>query len=184
MSLKQRSIGKIVLRGRTKSARARQIVRTRKIGGGKEGTVFEVQVLIQRGKRKRKLVLVEKSFLPYMDQRHRGALEQFETMQQLLRLNKEKRLGLHIIPNIRLKEEKGQRPTLIMTKVKGIIRMDELQPEEAKIVRQQISKEMRILREQGYNSNIDMWVCARDPVSKQAVAWIVDFGEIKKIKSN
>ena|SRR3989338_3714508 len=85
----------IILRGGKKPIEVKSIRRKiSRLGGGAEGKVYEIKVVVKRGRKRKVLRLVEKEF--YQKQESllealypsiRNPIKQLETMQGLLKLN-------------------------------------------------------------------------------------------------
>ncbi len=169
------------LYGGRKTREVKRIKRGRKLEAGYEGKVYEVEVVVKRGKKERKLKMAEKKFhlrrkytyfTPFCD-----PLRQFEMMHELQELNRREKLGLHILPTIRLRKRIGRKPTLIITKLRE---SKVLSTAEKAALRDQERREEGILKDHGYGIRGDMWVVQRDPKTGKVTAWIADFGNIAK----
>tara|TARA_Y100000310_G_scaffold345795_1_gene470056 strand:+ start:2946 stop:3530 length:585 start_codon:yes stop_codon:yes gene_type:complete len=182
--------GHILLRGGKNPVWATEIRRGDYIGGQAEGSIHEVEVVLEKGNRRRTVKLAEKEFVDERGVWHRGdkpnfanPTEQFETMQTLLKLNRERKLGLHIIPTIRLMGEGGYaKPRLIITRLKGEVDHKSLNKAEYKAVDDQKRREKQILKQHGFVIHSDVWIHVRDPKTGKVTAWIVDFGNLRKTK--
>ncbi|MDP2973451.1 MAG: hypothetical protein Q8N60_00220 [Candidatus Diapherotrites archaeon] len=160
-----------VLHGGRKPVRVLRVKQYNKLGGNDEGRVFAVNVTVKRKGRKRTIKLAEKVF-------HKGHLRvspllpfgipslQFEIMSELKRLNVKKKLGLHILPTIRLRKIKGKKPRLVLTRWKKIEwwRLSEKQQGE---VLAQRGKEQKILEENGYDVLKDAWRLIEAPFTRE-----------------
>ena len=174
----------IILKGGKKPVKVKTIETKKFIGYGAEAIVQEIKVTIERGKKQKQLELVEKNFIkgapPYKQPNSREPIKQFKTMQKLLKLNFRKKLGLHIIPTIRLREIKEKKPRLIMTKIKNVVKLKSLNKTEQTRVKKQTQKETDILEKLGYTTHQDIWIYCTNPKTGKTTAWIADFGNIAK----
>ncbi len=169
------------MQGGRKPRKLRSLRRKHHLGGRHEGDVFEVEATVQRGKKKRKLVLVEKEFQPGfawpMNTYFRNPWKQFKLLQELVRLNRAENLGLRIVPTIRIKERNGRKATLLMTRLSPLKRLSTRMYE-------QFSADMRrqivIAGENGFSIYTDAFVPVRDKETGNVVAMIADFGNIEK----
>ena len=148
--------------------------------------IFDVKVTLMGKKgRTRTIAMVEKEFKPKTSKNVlapniKDPKMQFKTMQELLRLNREMKLGLPILPTVRLKKIKGQKTTLLVTKVKNEIKLSELKADEIKELNEQEEQIRNILREHGYSTHSDFFIVARNPVTGKLIPWVADFGNLRK----
>lgn len=160
-----------------------------------EGNLYDVEVeVLGKNGRTRKVKMLEKEFLnrdlleyllgvdlPELSaiQNIRRPTTQFNTMVKLMRLNREKKLGLHILPTIRLRKRKGHSPTLILTKLNPVV-LNELQTRQ---VFADVLRQGRILRIEGYSINLFDSFFAQIDSKGNGIAVIFDFGNVLKIGS-
>ncbi len=176
-----------ILKGRIKHARGkrprgtrvRQIRPTKELGGGGEGDVFEAVVSIPYAKKwwkTRKVVMAVKRFkAPFQKVRL-----QFKIMNEIIALNRKKKLGLRITPTIRIvKRFFRLRPDLVLTKLslakypgKG------LTPKQNEEFLEDRSKQLVVLAHEGYHSSADAFFPQVDPKTGKGIAIIGDFGNV------
>lgn len=181
-----------VLYGGRKPRLARKIQRGKRLGGSYEGDIFESAVTIRKHGKTRAITLAEKQFyapeinplelIRKPNEELRNPRKQFEVMTELKRLNAQKKLGLHILPTIRLRRTTGRRqPTIFSTRYKEIdpFTLDWPTLEKAVLERR---REKSILLDLGYNVYFDAWKLIEDPVTKKPTCYIADFGGVEKIK--
>lgn len=164
--------------------RVKEIKRIRILGAGNEGTTYEVDVVLDRYGKQRTVRMVEKQLkrAPYLDFhpiRNFGA--QFRIMNNLMTLNQKKRLGLRIVPTIRLLKGNKTRglSSLITTKL-NLLNPITLSTLERNQFDQDQVRQGVILNREGYMTGADSFFPQRDPKTNQVVAVIGDFGTIKK----
>ncbi len=178
----------IILKGGRRPIEVAIIKRKRPLGGDAEGHVYEIKVVVKKGRKGRMLRLAEKEFyqkkgtmLEGLFPSLRDPIRQFETMQGLLKLNREKKLGLRIIPTIRLREQEGKAPTLIITKLKEIS-WEKLSQRQKLEFKADQDRQVEIGKQNTYLIRNDAFV----PVFEQngkVIAVITDFGCIMKQQS-
>ena len=163
---------------------ARRIQRGKRLGGNYEGVVFESTVTLKKHGKTRAILLAEKQFhAPAISPPEvlRNPKKQFEIMAGLKRLNAEKKLGLHILPTIRLRKSFGRRRlAFFLTRYKEIAELTEEQWHE---VFAQRKKEDDLLVKNGYRAYHDAWKLIEDPVTKKPTYYIADFGGVEKIET-
>ncbi len=171
-----------VLKGGRKPVKAK-IRRGRKLGGDYEGNVFEAKVTVKRGKEKRSIVLAEKVF----KRRGRNSwpnlrrpTAQFKIMSEFRELNKKEKLGLHILPTIRLRDRPFRRATIFSTKYEKV-NYNSLSSKQRAALETQRKEEERILGDYGYWIPADVWQIIKDPLTGKPTYYIVDYGTIEKI---
>ena len=192
---------RILLKGGRKTRSVESIKPLRMIGRGTEGDIYEVEVIIERRGKRKILKLAEKEFrythysplAPAVG----DPVAQFNLMKKLQRINRERKLGLHILPTIRLREVKGEKPRLLITLLKNTFsyskkqgfqfeltdeELSRIPKAEKEYVNLQKSREERILKDLGFETFPDMWVLDRDPKTGKVTAWIADFGQISEKK--
>ncbi len=167
-------------KGKGAVVRAR-VKRGRKIGKGKEGKVHEVQIKIRKGRRKRAATLVEKKFFrKKFNKRSLGdPRKQFAVVSELIRLNRQKKLGLRLPATLRIKENLVGKPSLLSTKIKIVEEMTKAQERE---FWKDIIRQVRIGVNNGFAILVDSFFPTIDPKSGKVVATIADFGNIVKGK--
>lgn len=159
-----------------------EVKRGGKIGkAGFEGTLYETTVEFEgANRRKRRRIMVEKVFLPIGSNGPplRRPITQFNTMVKLIKLNRAKKIGLRIIPTIRLLKRKRQKPTLILTKLEVPENLTTIQQVEFKHDK---LRQQKIMREIGYSSPNDAFVPQIDIETGKCYALIADFGVIARL---
>ncbi|MDO8428856.1 MAG: hypothetical protein Q7S92_06625 [Candidatus Diapherotrites archaeon] len=192
----------VILRGgikhrkriRPQGTRVREIKRGKWIGSGNEGTIYESFVTLERNGRQRTVRLAEKEFdldpsRPRSILAHKSnwqrPLSQFNTMNRLIQLNRAKKLGLRIIPTIRLLKRKGQKPTLVMTRLETDLEMNSrTRGTELDESIEDQNRQLDILRREGYSAHLDAFIIQMNPKTGKGIAVIADFGNIKRLRKN
>jgi hypothetical protein len=156
-----------------------KLKRGKKIGQGVEGKVYSGQVFVKRkDKTKAKKVVIKKFRFLFGDAGNFGrADKQFRTMKDLSTLNKQEKLGLRIIPTIRLKKNLFTYE-LIMTKL-DIVKTNSLSPKEYEKYQRDIKRQKFIAQKNGFIVGRDAFFPIKE--NGKIVAIIGDFGNISKI---
>ena len=178
MGLPKRKGEQVILLGGRKPVEVKLLNRKKFLDSGGEGYVYKVKVILRRGGRERKTTLAEKEFHTLEETGHpfRNPTKQFEMMQGLLKLNREKKLGLRIIPTIRLLKGKG---SLIITKL-DVFNPYLLSPEQYSEFSKDVNRQLAILSSNDYYACSAAFHAILDKASGKVVAAITDFGSIKK----
>lgn len=157
------------------------------LGGNVEGKVHKVRVTVKRKGKKREITLAEKRFYEKRDPADsinlKNPVRQFETMQELQRLNRRKKLGLRIVPTIRLREETGKKPTLVLTKLTLLKKENLPETQESEFFRD-ASRQQEKSRENGYFLHGDCFEPMIDKETGKVVAIIADFGNVRKMQES
>ena len=166
--------------------KVKRIKRGKIIGVSCESETFEAGVIVKRGGRKRTVKLAERHFFKGRAPRElelyplRDPIKQFEIMTELRHLNNEKNLSLHILPTIRLRKRFGRKPTILLTHYKKIS-LNDLPREQKTMVLAQQGREQKILKKQGYVTQVDAWKLIKDPLTGEPTYYLTAFGGVKKI---
>ncbi len=179
--LRRPKSGKELLFGGRKTRRATILRTGKRTGGRSEGKVYAVEVVVKKHGRERKFRALEKVFYaPYWfptERNLRNPLAQFKTMQELIAINRKKRLGLRITPTIRLVKRKRGRPTFILTIFEGKI---DFLPEQWHRYKADMVRQAGILQALGYTVHPDIFKPNIDRETGEAIAVICDFGNLWK----
>lgn len=173
-----------------RKTRAVKISRIKKLYSGREGTTYEAKIELQKNTKKRKIELVEKEFhirSRFYEERKNNQphlqrpFRQYKLYNELKELNRKEKLGLPLIPTMRIVRSQNGMHKLLVTKIneRGI---GNFSKEEREFLTRQEEKYENIMRENGYNTHKDMWIYDRDPKTNKPRAWIVDFGNITRKK--
>jgi len=153
----------------------------KKLGQGFEGTAYEVEATAGKGERKRKISLVEKRFKSSLFRRDLGNLRnpeaQFRIMGEISGLNRQKKLGLHILPTIRLRKRWLRKPALIITNLDGIP-YKELEGKQILQFYADFVRQQEILFNEGYYACSDAFMPVLNKKTDKVEAYIFDFGSI------
>lgn len=178
----------IILHGGRKARRVTSIRLGERLGGGFEGNVYSAEVEIRKGNKTRKKAFALKRFF---GRGHAGSFGnpqmQFELMQEIKKLNKEKKLGLRIIPTIRLKKVRPIKGSLeipehelILTKM-DFVKLGEPIPHIKWIfVQRDVQRQREILSKEGYSISPDAFLIAKTK-NGEFMPYIADFGNIIKL---
>jgi hypothetical protein len=173
-----------------RGTRVRKIKRKKLIDVGTEAGVFEVEVEVRVGKRKKIVKMVEKEFrnpivpASYELYPYGNPLMQFNIMNKLIKLNRSKKLGLRIIPTIRLRKIKGKKPRLVLTLLKNVLKEVELTPKQKKEFERDALRQQLIGKKNGYYILEDVFFPVIDSKTGKCLAVIGDFGGIRRIGKN
>jgi hypothetical protein len=157
------------------------------LGSGIEGDVFATDVTLEKdrkggaGKISHKLNLVEKQFkteLRQEDKPFRNPIFQVKMAQELISLNRNKRLGLRLPATVRLIEEPGKDPTLLMTKFDKVLKITELNSVNGSEFVADRDRQIAILGREGYYAVPDCFIPALDKKSGKVQAILADFGNL------
>jgi len=170
----------ILLRGGKKPIMVEAIKRKKLLHGGTEGKVYEIEATIKKGEKIRTITLAEKEFHSDISIIS-GQKRQFKIMQELLKLNREKKLGLRIVPTIRFRRRWWKSPTLIITKLEEIPRPD-FSPQQTREFSSDIERQKITGENNGYYLGEDAFIPVLDKKTGRAIAVITDFGEIKRFR--
>ena len=149
---------------------------------GKEMSLRQ-RLLSKEEKKKRSIVLAEKVFKrrgkhAFLNLRRPTA--QFKIMSEFRELNRKEKLGLHILPTIRLRDRPFRRATLFSTKYEKV-NYNSLSSKQRVALETQKKEEVRILEDYGYWVLLDAWQIIKDPLTGKPTYYIVDYGTIEKI---
>ncbi len=177
------------------------------LGFGAEGEVFSVRVRVERNGKKRGVTLAEKVFDAGASKRRPelpnfgSAEKQFALMKTISTLNREKKLGLRILPTIRLRTNENGAKSLVLTKIKHEVRAPEklvgwppfrvvnrvrfpkyeVTRAEETVIYKEIERMDKILEKQGYATGEDTYLIGRNVKSGAVEVWIADFGKIRPV---
>ena len=159
----------------------------RKLGKGQEGKVFEVEVIMGKNGNEKKLTMAQKEFYensPFaeyygIENNFEWVIKQFKMMNELIELNKRKKLRLRIPNTIRLVEEKGKKAKLIMTRLK-LSNFNNLTKQQTLEFNDDKERQCGILLNEGYDYQIDAFEPMIDKKTGKCVAMIADLGNIFK----
>jgi hypothetical protein len=185
----------IVLEGGIRPVKARRIVPKRTLLkrsffsiGGEARKVREVEVVVRIGNRERRVRLVEKVFKPKIGfsreafarrNPFRDPVMQLKIMREISKLNREKRLGLHIVPTIRLRKRRLRKPTLLVTRLERYHFLPgPLGEQRLKEFRQDIHRQQEVLALNNYFAAADAFVPVLNEKTAKVIAVIADFGNI------
>ena len=170
-------------KGKSQKVKVNRIKKDKLIGGEGEGLIWTVNVTVERDGKTRTRKMVQKHFydIPARKSSYRNPAKQFKTMNELIALNREKKLGLKINPTIRLMKNHRRKPYLIMTKL-NIREMPTLTEKQRKQYHKSMFKQIKACREHGFRIGQD----AFSPIVKngRATAIITDFGTVNKVVKN
>jgi len=175
----------LILKGSRRDLVVEGIRQGRLLGGNTEGSISTVHVTLRAGNTRKTIELAEKTFKPKKNwpglHHLRDPVAQFKTMSGLLELNRKKRLGLHILPTIRLREMGDGSHRIILTKFTkfnpGTATEREL--EKAKKIR---IRDADLLSRNGYVLGGDCFSLIKDPTTGKPRWFITDFGVVVKVK--
>ncbi len=175
-----------ILHGGRKPVKVKEIKRGEILGSGGESIVFEATATVKKKGKTRAVKLAEKQFfglpspfcpdpLPF-----RSPCRQFKIMTELKRFNNTKKLGLHILPTIRLTKRFLRRSTLLLTRYKKVT-LRNISSKQHNAASTQQEKEKKILKSIGYDVGEGAWKLIEDPITKEPTYYLADFGHIRKI---
>lgn len=178
----------IVLHGGRKPRRVASITPKKLLHPGRyeSSGVYEVEVVVTNKKtgRTKKLTLVEKKFFPLLEKEVspnvRNPVGQLNTVRGLAELNRKEKLGLNILPTVRLRKNKNAPPSLIVTKLNNLIEYKTLKGKEKENVDLRLKHIKKVLWKHGYNRHIDFFMFERNPLTGKITIWIADFGNLVK----
>ena len=107
-------------------------------------------------------------------------------MEELQRENRKKKMGLRIVPTIRLRKMRGKKSRILTTKLDtiGLIEKAKRRDKDAEELRKPFIKDMTrqiaIGKANGWNIYIDAFEAVVDKKSGKVVAVIADFGNVTK----
>ncbi|MBI5228674.1 hypothetical protein HY991_01080 [Candidatus Micrarchaeota archaeon] len=169
-----------VLEGGRKPIRVKRIMQGQLLGWGAEGNVSEVKVKLAAREKQRELALAEKEFNPNANV-HEGypfwnPEYQFKAMRKLQALNREKKLGLRIVPTIRLRRREGAAPTLLTTRLPRVT-MADLTREQMRQFMQDVRRQQKTIERVGFKADFDSFMPQIGKDGK-AIAVLFDFGNV------
>ncbi|MBI5037077.1 hypothetical protein HZC09_07090 [Candidatus Micrarchaeota archaeon] len=172
----------IVLEGGRKPVRAREIKRGALIGSGGEGSIYEVEVKVERRGKQRVLRMASKEFKeknPFAYHENTGdPVKHYETLRALQKLNREKGNVLNLLPTIRLTNREGK-SILIMTKL-NLRSFNDLREEHRLPFYEDMTRQQEILEKEGYSTDATVFHAKWDDKEKRFRAYITDAGRIEK----
>ncbi|MDD2531658.1 MAG: hypothetical protein PHY04_00655 [Candidatus ainarchaeum sp.] len=150
--------------------------------------LFDVEVTVANKKgRTKKLNLVEKKFFPCTEKEVspniRNPIGHLRTVQSLSELNRREKLGLNILPTVRLKKNKNAPPSLIVTKLKNLVEYKNLKGTDKTEVDLKLKHIKKVLWKHGYNRHSDFFLFERNPLTGRITIWVADFGNLVKRKN-
>jgi hypothetical protein len=155
-------------------------IRGKVIDAGDEGRVHNSKVVLQKGFRKQVVRLVEKIFHSEYYTTHppktfRNPINQINNIRQLQRLNRKKKLGLNIVPTVRMRRLENGEYSLLTTKLNVLKRYD-LTATEQREYKQDENRQTKILYSHNWKISDDAFL----PVRKKGkvIAMIGDFGKV------
>jgi len=100
-------------------------------------------------------------------------------MNALLKLNRERKLGLRIVPTIRLLEVEGGKPRLVHTRLET-----STGPPAGKFTEfmRDMFGQIKILQQNGYTAGIDSFLSQIDKKTGKCIAVIFDFGSVESLE--
>ncbi len=188
-----------------RGTRVKKIIVGKRIGFGTEGDINEIEVILEkRGRktgelRRKKITMAQKEFLMGTLSQVRPPLKieegwlarlrkkqpelgnpvtQFNAMHKLIRLNRAKKLGLRIVPTIRIVKRKGKLPLLILTK----LNYPDLTQQQREQYWADLKRQCKILESSGYLPHDDFFIPHVDKKTGNCCAVITDFGNVHRIR--
>lgn len=150
----------------------------RKLGEGQEGIVREANLTLTKNGRTRTKQFVIKTFQSILPRKYsfRNPRKQFEVMQGLVELNKKKKLGIRIVPTIRLIKRRIVKDQLLVTRLNILENLSQSQRKEYE---DDLYRQRNIGLENGYKISIDSFkpVLGKDG---KVNAILTDFGLVVK----
>ncbi|MFA6269340.1 MAG: hypothetical protein WCW13_00395 [archaeon] len=152
----------------------------KRLGTGLEGTVREANLIFGKNGKTRTHQFAVKSFKWYFDSYGAWAnpKKQFQIMKELSTLNRQGKLGLRIIPTIRLIKTVFGKDKLLVTKL-NIVK--DLTPEQHADYLRDIKRQSLIGAKNGYSILKDAFQPVLDKNGK-VIAVLTDFGQVSKTK--
>lgn len=155
------------------------------LGKGHEGKVYSRKVTINGSTRE----LAEKIFKLFILFRKLRGLrkitnpkEQFNTILKLVELNKKKKLGLRIAPEIFLRKRFLRKSTLLTTKLEEV-KDHQFKKGEFQDFYDGSQRQVEIAEKNGFKINrIDPFLPVRNTNTGKVEAVLVDFGQVTEIK--
>ncbi|MEW6295559.1 MAG: hypothetical protein AB1467_04670 [Candidatus Diapherotrites archaeon] len=171
----------IVLHGGLKPRKIEGIERKKYLGSGVEGKVFEVEVAVKKAKKIKKRVFAEKEFREGMQWYGHWLppKKQWLLMKELLKLNRDKKLGLRIIPTIRPLKRKDKISSFFLTKL-DVIDFKGINSKKLTEFEEDMQRQIEIGSKKGYFISDDAFLPVFDKKTKKVIAIIGDFGQIRR----
>jgi len=151
-------------------------------GGGREGTIFYVDIASTSKKGKEKVLkLVEKRFHEELSAEGNfgNPLKQFGTVQDLAALNRRKKLGLRFPPTVRLLVRGAETPSLVISRLK-VVPFRGMTKEQRFEYLSDLNRQLKVAEKNGYHIGLDSFRPTMDKKSGMVVAVISDFGNLRK----
>ncbi len=147
------------------------------LGIGSEKEVHDATVSVERGKRSKQREFVIKKFHEVETHNHSysNPVIQVQNYNALKELNREKKLGLTIISTFRLIDAPGRTPGIVATRFRVLDwkYFPAVPAEVRENVMNEIQRQMKIVRDNGFTINFDAFVLASD--GRNITPTIADF---------
>lgn len=152
----------------------------RKLGKGEEGVVREANLTFTKNGKIRTKEFVIKTFkgIRNRDYAFKNPRRQFSIMQDLSALNKQKKLGLRIVPTIRLIKRPLVKDQLLVTRLNILEKLSESQRREYE---NDLYRQKNVAADNGYKILPDSFRPVMDKNGK-IIAVLTDFGMVIKTK--
>lgn len=175
----------IILEGGLKDRAVKKIGKRKPLAlWGAEGKLFDVELTAERGEKTKSRRMVEKKFKPgfspYYSQMT-NPIKQFNLIQELKKLNREKKLGLRIAQTVRLWRIKGKKARLVITKL-DVLDLSKISKAERWNFVFDAQRQIRIAAKNGYFLPYTGFAPVRDKDSGKITAVLSTFGLVAKPK--
>lgn len=154
-------------------------------GMSESSGIYCAKVTVEGKNGKSKTIdLVEKRFKPrkrvkFMSPNFRHPKHQLKAVQELMRINREQKLGLNIIPTVRLRENSKNPSSLLLTRLNAVKYASLTDAEKNEINRQE-RRALRTLKKIGFSADQDFFIIEKNPATGRVTSWIADFGNLYK----
>ena len=148
--------------------------------------IYNTSVIVHgKNGRSKTLQLLEKTFRPPVNPRYnhsvtlRSPVNQLRAVKGLRELNREQKLGLNILPTVRLRKTTRGKHTLLITKLNEI-KYNSLSAKEKEEVDAQLTHAKKALSEFGYSTARDIFLIEKESKTGKVKVWIADLGTLEE----